>query len=557
MSDAHTKAFKDKASKNNPERAFLRKCLTAYRLRLWFAWGLDVVAVLCFVALMWQIACFFGNLLQKTADAEYAFGQFLVAVAVLFGVRFLALLGRERILLEVGLNISHQVRQNVLQSLAVHGLARRQFGSDGALASHVLNEPDALMGYARFVVQQKTALSSALVILIAVASQSLKAALLLIVSVPFLLVLMAWVGIKTAKKSRSQMDALARLGGRFLDWIRGMNSLVRLGSVGIAKNDLSQAALAYQKGTMQVLRVAFLNSAVLELFTALSIAVVAIYLGSALLGLLPWSVAKPLIDYRLALFVLLLVPEFYAPLRRLSAEYHAKSSANAAAKVLAVLCATPKNQVVAPALVGDIVIKNLKVNQRLVLPDWHIKTGTRWALVGSSGAGKSTLFEVLLGVCAYEGSATMHAQQIAQLDQQSLYQHLGYLPQTPALLPISIKDNLKLAKTTATDQEIFAILEQVGLSFVHDLPDGINTKLGERGGGLSGGQMQRLAIAQLVLQDAPIWLLDEPTEHLDETTKCDIHALIERQSRGKTLIWATHDEPADWLDGVYRLKEHS
>lgn len=199
------------------------------------AWGLDLVAVGCFVVLMWQIAWFFGNLLQGAVDTQDIFGQFLAVVAVLFVLRFLALLGREHILLGVGLKVAQQVRQNVLQSLSVHGLARRKFGNDGALASHALTEPDALMGYARFVVQQKTALSSAIIILLAVASQSLRAAALLVVSVPFLLALMAWVGIKTAQKSRTQMDALARLGGRFLDWIRGMNSLVRLASVGVAK----------------------------------------------------------------------------------------------------------------------------------------------------------------------------------------------------------------------------------------------------------------------------------------------------------------------------------
>lgn len=241
----------------------------------------------------------------------------------------------------------------------------------------------------------------------------------------------------------------------------------------------------------------------------------------------------------------------------MSAEYHAKSSAHAAAQKLALLCVTPAKQTTDLLCVGDIVIKDLVVEQRLVLPNWHIATKSRWALVGISGAGKSTLFEVLLGACAYEGSVQINAQELAQLEQKSLYQHLGYLPQTPAWLPMSIKENLKLAKTTASDQELFVVLEQVGLSFVYDLPDGIDTKLGERGGGLSGGQQQRLAIAQLILQNASIWLLDEPCAHLDEATKTDIHALIERQSRGKTVIWATHDVPVDWLDGVYRLTEQA
>lgn len=162
-----------------------------------------------------------------------------------------------------------------------------------------------------------TAVTTPLILAGCVAFYSPMAAVILLVTAPLVPIFMAIIGIATTRKSREQMDALAQLGGRFLDWIRGVNTLSRLGAVDIAVSDIANSSEDYRKRTMDVLKIAFLNSAVLEFLSALLMALVAVYLGFGLMGILPWAKGQLLTTYSTALFILLLVPEFYAPLRRL------------------------------------------------------------------------------------------------------------------------------------------------------------------------------------------------------------------------------------------------
>lgn len=168
------------------------------------------------------------------------------------------------------------------------------------------------------------------------------------------------------------------------------------------------------------------------------------------------------------------------------------------------------------------------------------------ALQGQSGSGKSTILQILLGFGQFTGKIqlldgdTVYDHQA--LNQTALRQQMGYLAQSVSLLPMSIADNLRLAKKDATEDELQAVLEMVGLwTLISQLPNGINTVLSERGGGISGGQAQRIGIAQLLLQDAKIWLLDEPTEHLDGETAQAVAELLHRLAKDKTVIWVTHD----------------
>ena len=188
---------------------------------------------------------------------------------------------------------------------------------------------------------------------------------------------------------------------------------------------------------------------------------------------------------------------------------------------------------------------------------FEIAAGERVALVGESGSGKSTLLQVLLGFCDYQGTVLINQQDFALVDKNSFRHQVAYLSQNTTLLPMSIADNLRLANPTATDKELQSVLQTVQLwDLIQRLPKGIDTLLGERGSGLSGGQQRRLAIAQVMLQDAQFWLFDEPTEHLDSDTAMGIHTLLEQVTAGKTVLWVTHDITAVlWLDKQLRFGE--
>lgn len=560
--------------------AFLKATFKPVKKAMIMAYLLDIASVVVLVGqacvLVWLFDGWLTSFVQGVPLSDRVMGSGLwLNLALLFGCmagRIGIGYAKDYLLSDAGLKVASSVRAKLLGKLGELGQARRYFGADGALSTKVIDEPDHLIGYARFNVQKMTAVTTPLILAGCVAFYSPMAAVILLVTAPLVPIFMAIIGIATTRKSREQMDALAQLGGRFLDWIRGVNTLSRLGAVDIAVSDIANSSEDYRKRTMDVLKIAFLNSAVLEFLSALSIALVAVYLGFGLMGILPWAKGQLLTTYSTALFILLLVPEFYAPLRRLGAEYHVKGQATASAKSIAPMLGFKTKAL------GDIAmtiksppafeLKNITAfgddgRVRLSPTSLTFGAGERTAVMGESGAGKSTLLHILLGFGDFEGDVIVHADgklmRYADLDVSRLRADIGYLSQTVPLLPMSIADNLRLAKPSASDDELVQVLKDVALwDIVNQLPNGINTMLAERGGGLSGGQGHRLAIAQLLLQDAKVWLLDEPTEHLDPKTASMIWALLARLSSGKTVIWVTHDKAqvaADNFEKVYELGE--
>lgn len=555
--------------------AFLKATFSPVKKIIMVTWLLDMLSVMVLVGqvcvLVWIFNGWLMQFLGQPAGELTNFWQNLTLLAICMLIRIVLGYVRDYLLSNIGLKIASQTRLKLLNKLTTLGLARRYFGSDGVLASKIIDEPDHLLGYARFEVQKMTSVSTPLLLAGCIAFYSKTAALILLATAPFIPILMAIIGIATARKSREQMDALAQLGGRFLDWIRGANTLTRLGATDIASADIAKSSENYRYRTMQVLKIAFLNSTALEMISAVSIALVAVYLGFGLLGKLPWSEGVILTNYQTALFILLLVPEFYAPLRRLGAEYHVKGQAVSCAKAIApILNFKQKKQGTKILTLKNPVgfeLKNLTVfgddgRLRLSPANAVFQSGKRTAIIGKSGLGKSTILQVLLGFGDYEGDVILTDEKQSinyqELDLIHLRQNFGYLSQSAYLLPLTIAENLKLAKSDASDDEMITALKNVQLwQIIEKLPDGIHTKLTERGGGLSGGQGQRLAIAQLLLQDANIWFLDEPTEHLDTKTAKNIKNLLLELSQNKTVIWVTHDTDFTGFDAIYDLEKNS
>ena len=378
-----------------------------------------------------------------------------------------------------------------------------------------------------------------------------------------------------------------------------MPTLKRLQATSIAEQDLAISSEDYRRRTMDVLKIAFLNGAVLELLAALSIALVAVYLGFGLMGILPWDKGHVPVGYFGALFILLLAPEFYVPLRQLGADYHAKAEAEGAVQSLlpiisaaqsstdnaldTVPMTTNSSSPVDLSQAFGLNINQLSIRTAITDPDsgnepessdskaqtyrtrlapisFTLQPAQRVALVGDSGSGKSSLLQAIMGFVDYQGHIEISLANgqnidIKQVPAPQLRQHIGYLAQQVALMPLTIAQNLRLANPEASDQQLIEALEEVELwSLIKRLPQGLHTQLGDRGQGLSGGQQQRLGIAQLLLRQDSLWLLDEPTEHLDPDTADRIHQLLQRVSKGKTVIWITHaHQQLDWLDNVIKL----
>lgn len=602
------------AKLTNQEKQFLKTLIKPVQPTLKLAWLLMLVSTLVFIAQAWILATIFSEWLNSqftnTPLNTNILWQWLPWLVACFAIRPLLQFVRENISNKASLNIRTKLRKRLLTSLETLGSARSQFGSDGSISSQVIEQTDALDGYiSRFSVQKQVAGTTPLILLIAVAWQSPLAAGILLLTAPLVPIFMILIGNMTAQKSAKQFMALSQLSGRFLDWVRGMTTLKRLQTTHIAEHDLANASEDYRRRTMDVLKLAFLNGAVLEFLSALCIALVAVYLGFGLMGILPWDKNNVPVAYFGALYILILTPEFYAPLRQLGVDYHAQAQAEGAVQSLLPILnkaeelqeaqniqkneqdtsqtADTKNKQLidwqtsaAPSIdirelaiyhqVTDIEANasedsdaveneaNQIIRTRLAPISFNIQSGKRVALVGESGSGKSSLIQAIMGFANYEGSLNINAVNHKNINLDEFRAHIGYLAQTVALLPMSIADNLRLANPTASDDELITVLKDVELyELIKRLPNGINTLLGERGRGLSGGQQQRLGLAQLLLRDSKLWLLDEPTEHLDPDTAERIHTLLQKVSQGKTVIWITHAvEQLNWLDDVIKIAAH-
>ncbi|QRO14077.1 thiol reductant ABC exporter subunit CydD [Moraxella osloensis] len=530
---------------------------------IYMAWGLSVVSTLVLIVQSWLIAVIFADWLTQITHHRPATDVFFDYLPWLLGcllLRPLLHFCKDQLALDAGLQVASILRKTLVEKLAQVGAARHQYGSDGGLASMVIEQCDALTGYvSRFYLQRLIVVSTPIMLLVAAATQSWIATLILLLTAPLVPVFMVLIGHATARKSRQQFAAMAQLSGRFLDWLRGTATLQRLDAVGHASQDIDASAEAYRMRTMSVLKIAFLNTAALELLAALSIALLAVYLGFGLIGILPWQKNTVPVPYQSALFLLLLAPEFYAPLRQLGADYHVKAQAEGAIAELSPLLAfqpaenTKANHFLLtapPAIDANNIWVNHQQRIRLAPLSFAIAAGERLAIVGQSGSGKSTLLQIFLGFCAYQGDIFIDNQNFNTINSTQFRHQIAYLSQQTMLLPMSIADNLRLPNPTASDDKLWQILAQVGLKpLIKALPNQLETQLGERGSGLSGGQQRRLAIAQLLLQESHLWLLDEPTEHLDSETAAEINGLLQQVTRGKTVLWVTHDATnLPWLD---------
>lgn len=455
--------------------------------------------------------------------------------------------------------------KQVVRATVIDGAIRRAPGSaltTGMLASAVVDEVDALDGYvARFVPARTAAALAPLIVLAAMACASWFAALILAATLLPFIVALALAGGAAADESRRQFVALARLSSRFADRIRALPVVLAFRAEAREAEGMGQAADDLAQRTMRVLRVAFLSSGALEFFAALSVALVAVYCGFTLLGLLPFPAPETL-SLAEAFFVLALAPEFYAPMRRLAAAYHDRQAAETAADRLMALPAPAAPAATTLPAAHDLVFRNVTIRY----PDsdsaavdnlsCSFAEGETIALLGPSGSGKTSLLHLLLGLAPLsEGEVEVGGVPLAAVG--SVAPLAGWAGQHPLIIPGTIRDNLLLGHRDASQDALWQAVTAAGLEpMLARRAYGLASLLDARGGGLSGGERRRIALARALLKPAPLLLLDEPTAHLDAEAEAAMIATIARSCRTRTTVMATHSERlAAIADRVVRLGE--
>jgi ATP-binding cassette subfamily C protein CydD len=340
----------------------------------------------------------------------------------------------------------------------------------------------------------------------------------------------------------------------FLDVLQGLSTLKLFGRSQGTEKTIATVSNNYRKRTMSVLRVAFLSSAVLEFFSSISIALVAVYLAMSYLGYISFGAYDQPLSLAAGFFILLLAPDFYLPLRELGAHYHARAEAvGAAEEILKILDISPEKAT-------DGSIQPLKTSQvqiefedvRLAYEDgardaltglsFKLNKGEQVVVVGASGAGKTTIFNLLLRFLEPDaGRIRVNGNRLGDLDPDTWREHLAWIGQKPMLFHGTIRENICLGCPHISESSIRQAAGSARvLDFTAHLPDGLETKVGEQGIGISRGQAQRVALARAFLKDAPILLLDEPTAGLDAENEHLVMQALDKLSRQRTVLTLTH-----------------
>lgn len=473
--------------------------------------------------------------------------------------RALAVYGWEVFGFRAARTVEKHVRAALMRAIVAQGPAFLQGRDSGAVASTALEQIGALEGYyARYAPQSVVACVVPLVMIMVAFAVNWVAGLIFVLTIPLIPVFMILIGKTAATESRRQFQALSWMSGYFLDRLRGLTTLNLFDRAYGELENIEQVSDEYRHRTMRVLRRAFLSSTTIELFSMAAIALVAIYIGFGYLGYITFGPAKSATLFQ-GLLVLLLAPEIFQPVRQFALFYHDRAAAIGAAEdIVPILKADESRKARATARVEtpDFGGRPPRVRFRdvgLSFPDgrraldrvsFDVRPGECVALVGPSGAGKSSVVNLLLGFAApTSGEVRIGDYDPAHLGTQTLNRLSAWVSQRPYIFHGSIAENILLADPSADADRLKAAAEAAYvLEFANELPDGLNTKIGERGFGLSGGQLQRLALARAFLKDAPLVFLDEPTAHLDRDAARTVISTIGWLRSGRTVILCTHDE---------------
>ena len=468
---------------------------------------------------------------------------------------------------------SARAKLSALRAQAATALAARSpLDSDrpasGLAASVIAEQAEALIPYlVRFQPARRRAMLVPLFFLPVVAWFSWVAALVLLIAAPLIPMFMAIVGWRAKATSEAQLVELGGMNAFLLDRLRGLATLRSLDAVDATARRLGESAQSLRHRTMAVLRIAFLSSALLELFSALGVAMVAAYIGFHLLGTLTFGTWGRPLSLGEGLFVLLLAPAFFDPLRELSSVWHDRASGESALDALGRLSQGGLRMVGAPADVPvaeraapSVAVRKLAfahAGESAVFHDFdlHIAAGEHVAVMGPSGAGKTALLSLIAGlVPATAGDIAIGGVALTADTAASLRRQIGWMGQRPHVFAGSVQDNVALGRDGVDRAQVAAAMRIADLGSVAQAHPGV--ALGEGGSGLSGGEAARLALARIAASShASLLLVDEPTAHLDTETATRVADALIELARGKTLIAVTHDPVfAARMDRVIRLE---
>ncbi len=445
--------------------------------------------------------------------------------------------------------IREKIFSRLIERVGALGPIYTRSVQSGRLSTTLLKGVEALDAYySQYIPQIFFALFTPLLIVCTIFPADPISGWILLASAPLIPFFMIVIGKSASAMTEKQWKTMSRMSGYFLDVLQGLPTLKLFAQSRSQRASIEKTGETFRHATMRVLKIAFLSSLTLELVGTIGIAIVAVGIGLRMMD------GK--LTFQHALFVLVLTPDFYLPLRQLGTKFHAGMEGVSASKeIFAILdqnsgAGENKNGLIKQDSAGTYPI--LCSNLSFTYPDaslpaidginFIIPESKTTAIIGPSGSGKSTMINLLLRFLEPgAGSITINNSPIHDIPLEQWHRQISWVPQHPYLFNASLKENILLARPDASEVEMNDALRKTGLaSFVNSLPDGLYTMIGEQGSRLSGGEAQRVALARAFLKNAPLLILDEPTSHTDPELEAALRNSMEELMKGRTTVIIAH-----------------
>ena len=539
---------------------FSLKLLTSSTARtLWVSSGLALASNIIWLLQAYVIASIVSGMLAGDSFAwiqlEIAGFLFLGSIKAVFS--YLS----DKKAAEVADTIQDELRREIIGVEASETGASFSFGA-GATSALLLEKVALLRPYVlRYLPARVRTMAIPSVILLIAFYYSWAVGVILIITGPLIPLFMALIGWAAQTASEQQMQEVSTMNDLLVDRVSGLVDIRLLNASQRVLSDFETHAEDLRTRTMAVLRIAFLSSTVLELFAAIGVALVAVFLGFSLLGEINFGSTGDQVTAFEVVWLLLLAPEFYQPLRDLSAAWHDRASAAAVAKDIHDWREQKRAVIIQPTgsdggTFSGLNTRSLSVEvgeNVLQFPDIDIARGSSVAIIGPSGSGKTTYLKTLAGLTnVHSGEVRSGDVVLSQTTIKNWRGRIGWMPQAPSFLNETLRYNVAFDETA----DIWPSLKLARVdSVVKRLPDQDRACLGENGAGLSGGEARRIMLARAVFASPDILIADEPTADLDrETANLIIESLNMLRHSGVTVIVATHDEVlAEHMDQQIRI----